>query len=232
MRQQFDGAKMTTHVVHLANPDGSSLLRELNHRISNELTCAVSTISARAMQSDDVAVKAALLDVVGVLHRCADVYRALHIPDQGDLTDAARYIQRLCYSIAKYRLDRLEIRVVFSADDLQLEGDRCWKLGLIVSELLTNVSRHAKFHGRDPLLRVELMLAGNVVTCGVSDNGSSSETIQHGRGLTIIDELASNLGGRIHTSCVSEGSSFLVTFPLTEAEQNPCWRARCCPDEA
>jgi hypothetical protein len=63
------------------------------------------------------------------------------------------------------------------------------------------------------------MLAGNVVKCGVSDNGSAPEPIRRGRGLTIIGELASSLGGRVHTSCAGEGSSFLVTFPLTEAEQ-------------
>ena len=63
------------------------------------------------------------------------------------------------------------------------------------------------------------MLAGNVVKCGVSDNGSAAEPIRRGRGLAIIGELASSLGGRIHTSCGAEGSSFLLTFPLTEAEQ-------------
>jgi hypothetical protein len=45
------------------------------------------------------------------------------------------------------------------------------------------------------------------------------EPIRRGRGLTIIGELASSLGGRVHTSCAAEGYSFLVTFPLTEAEQ-------------
>ena len=30
---------------------------------------------------------------------------ALHVPGQGRLTDAARYLQQLCYSTAKYRLD-------------------------------------------------------------------------------------------------------------------------------
>jgi hypothetical protein len=35
----------------------------------------------------------------------------------------------------------------------------------------------------------------------------------------IVGELASSLGGRIHTSCAAEGSSFLLTFPLTEVEQ-------------
>jgi two-component sensor histidine kinase len=210
---------MTKHIVQLPNPDGSLLLRELNHRIKNELTSAIYAISAKAVQSDSVAAKAALLDVVDLLHRCADVHRALHMPDQGGLTDAARYVQQLCFAITKYRLDRLAISVLFSADDLRLEGQRCWKLGLIVSELLTNVARHAQFDARHPELQVELMLRGNVVKCRVSDNGSAPEPIQRGRGLTIIDELASSLGGRVHTSCAAEGTFFLLTFPLTEAEQ-------------
>jgi two-component sensor histidine kinase len=108
---------------------------------------------------------------------------------------------------------------LFSADDLRLEGERCWKLGLIVSELLTNVAQHAQFDARHPELRVELMLAGNVVKCRVSENGSAPELVQPGRGLAIIGELASSLGGRVHTSCAAEGSSFLLTFALTEAEQ-------------
>ncbi|MBR1154014.1 sensor histidine kinase [Bradyrhizobium sp. JYMT SZCCT0428] len=214
---------MTEHIVPLPNPEGSLLLRELNHRIKNELTSAICVVSAKAVQSDSVAVKAALLDVVDLLHQCADVHRALRIPNQGRLSDAARYLQQLCVSVTKYRLDRLAISLLFSADDLRLEGERCWKLGLIVSELLTNVARHAQFDGRRPELRVELMLAGNVVKCGVSDNGSVPELIRRGQGLTIVRELASCLGGRVHTTWAAAGYSLLVTFPLTEAEQ----RAAC-----
>src|SRR5262249_5414882 len=163
---------------------------------------------------DNVAVKAALLDVVDLLHQCADVHRTLQLPDGERLTDVAKYLQQLCLSMAKYRLKHLAIRVLFSADDLRLEGVRCWKLGVIVSELLTNVARHAQFDARHPELRVELMVAGNVVACRVSDNGSASEPFRRGEGLTIIGELAGSLGGRIHTSCAAEGSSFLLTFPL------------------
>jgi two-component sensor histidine kinase len=211
--------EMTKHVVQLPDPDGSLLLRELDHRIKNELTSAIYAVSAKAVRSDSVAVKAALLDIVDFLHQWADVHRALHMPDQGRLTDAARYLQQLCFSITKYRLDRLAIRVLFSADDLRLEGERCWKLGLIVSELLTNVARHAQFDGRHPELRVKLMRAGNVVKCEVSDNGSAPEPIRRGRGLAIIGELVDSLGGRVHTCLAAEGFSFLLTFPLIEAEQ-------------
>jgi two-component sensor histidine kinase len=98
---------MTKHIVQLPNSDGSLLLRELNHRIKNELTSAIYAVSAKAVRSESVAVKAALLDVVDLLHHCADVHRSLHMPDQGRLTDAARYLQQLCFSITKYQLDRL-----------------------------------------------------------------------------------------------------------------------------
>jgi two-component sensor histidine kinase len=108
---------------------------------------------------------------------------------------------------------------LYSADDLRLEGERCWKLGLIVSELLTNVARHALFDDRHPETKVKLLLAGNVVRCAVSDNGSASDLIVRGRGLTIVGELARSLGGRVHSSYAVEGSSFLLTFPLTECEQ-------------
>jgi two-component sensor histidine kinase len=210
---------MTKHIVQLPNSDGSLLLRELNHRIGNDLTSAICVVSSKAVHSDSVAVKAALLDVADLLHRCADVHRALRMPDQGRLTDAASYLRQVCLSVTKYQLDRLAIRVLFSADELRLEGERCWKVGLIVSELLTNVARHAKFDAKRPELRVELMLSGNVVKCQVSDNGSAPEPVRRGRGLAIIGELASSLGGRVHTSCAAEGSYFLLTFPLTEVEQ-------------
>jgi two-component sensor histidine kinase len=210
---------MTEHIAQLPNSYGSLLLRELDHRIKNELTSAICAVSTKAMQSDNVAVKAALLEVVDVLHQWADVHRALRMPDQGRLTVAGSYLQKLCFAMTKYRLNCLAIRVLFSADDLMLEGERCWKLGLIVSELLTNVARHVQFDAKHPELRVRLMLAGNVVKCVVSDNGSAPEPIRRGRGLTIVSELASSLGGRAHMSWAAEGYSFLLTFPLTEAEQ-------------
>ncbi len=105
---------MTKHIVQLPGPEGSWLLRELDHRINNELTCAISTVSVKAMESDSVAVKAALLDVVDLLHQWADVHRALHMPEPRRLIDAARYLQQVCFSIKKTR--PLECtRLVFSA---------------------------------------------------------------------------------------------------------------------
>jgi two-component sensor histidine kinase len=84
---------------------------------------------------------------------------------------------------------------------------------------MTNVARHAQFDVSRPELRLELMRTGRLVKCKVSDNGSAPEPVRRGRGLSIIAELADSLGGRIYTSCAADGSSFLLTFPLTESEK-------------
>ena len=62
---------MTKHIAPLPDPDGSLLLRELNHRVNNELTSAICTVSAKAVESDDVAVKAALLVTLIFTRQCA-----------------------------------------------------------------------------------------------------------------------------------------------------------------
>jgi hypothetical protein len=43
--------EVTERLVQLPNPDGSLLLRELNHRIINELTSAICAVSATAIHA-------------------------------------------------------------------------------------------------------------------------------------------------------------------------------------
>jgi hypothetical protein len=46
--------EMTKHIAPLPDPDGSLLLRELNHRVNTEITNTICTISAKAVESNDV----------------------------------------------------------------------------------------------------------------------------------------------------------------------------------
>jgi hypothetical protein len=61
--------EMTRKIVLSPNPVEAVLFRELNHRINNELACAICTVSAQAVVSDNVAIKTALFDVVDLLHQ-------------------------------------------------------------------------------------------------------------------------------------------------------------------
>jgi two-component sensor histidine kinase len=113
----------------------------------------------------------------------------------------------------------MNIHLLLSADTLPLESERCWRLALAVYELVTNAVRHACFDSRDGELKIELMRAGSWVNCRVTDNGSGLGRIKLGRGLRIVGDLASSLGGRIDRSSGPIWNSFSLDFPLTQREQ-------------
>ena len=119
------------------------LLHELNHRINNEFSSAISAVSLAAAHSGNEEVKMALSAVNELLHSYADVHRALQMPEVDGLVDAATYLRQLCLSISRSKLNHLEIQLVLAACPLLLRSDRCWRLGMIVYELITNAASHA-----------------------------------------------------------------------------------------
>jgi hypothetical protein len=68
----------------------------------------------------------------------------------------------------------------------QMNSERCWRLGLIVSELIKNAERHA-FRNGGGLIRVELLPSLSFVECRVTDNGTGEANTCPGPGLEIVE---------------------------------------------
>jgi two-component sensor histidine kinase len=194
------------------------LLQEMAHRINNELTSTISIISCTAERSTNCEVKVALAKVTEHLYDHARVYRALQMPTADRRIDAAAYLRELCQSISRAKLRHNGIELVLVEHPLELNSAQCWRLGLIVSELITNACRHA-FAGGGGTIRVELNKRETNVECRVADDGSGPENIRPGRGLGIIQQLARGLNGRIDQRFGAQGSIAIVCFPIEETIQ-------------
>jgi two-component sensor histidine kinase len=209
----FDQEDIMTEFANQRHwPDEHVLLHELNHRINNEFAAAISVVSLAAARSGNDEVKAALSGVTELLHQYADVHRVLQMPEYDTLVDAAAYLGQLCRSISRAELDSRRIRLVLVAQPLRLPADRCWRLGMIVFELINNAARHAFSDGAGEI-RVEFSRAGGFVKCSVADDGSSATTVRPGRGLTIIEALSESLDGRFKQKFGPSGSWSIVVFP-------------------
>ena len=198
------------------DPTSSSdhlLVRELAHRINNELAMIIGHASLTSARSTNDEVKKALSGVIRLLHHYADVHKALEMPTHSTIVDASDYICVLCQSIKRARLDHRGIEVVLVTHPLQMQSERCWKLGIIVSELITNSVRHA-FDGHGGRIQIELCSAGPYVQCTVIDNGSSRGAPAPGQGLKIIEALAKELDGQIVHRFGSDGAVSMLIFPL------------------
>jgi two-component sensor histidine kinase len=188
-------------------PEDGLLLREFSHRINNELASAIGAISVAARRSGNREVKTTLRSVEDQLHHYAQIHRVLQMPEHMVGVDVAAFVQRLCRAISRAKLNSRGIELEFL-----LDSERCWRLGLIVYELVTNSARHA-FRAKGGSIRVELTATDFFVKCQVTDNGAGESTWRPGRGLKIVDALAKTLGGRIHRRVGPDGAMSVLIFP-------------------
>jgi two-component sensor histidine kinase len=196
--------------------DDRLLLDELTHRVSNELASAIGIVAAAAARSSATEVKIALDRVRERLESWARVQLALQMPDYDTLIDASVYLRQLCHALVRSKLNWQDIELTVSAAPLKLHSVQCWRMGLIVAELVTNSARHA-FSGNGGIISVELAcLETAVVECCVEDNGNALENVRPGRGLRIVAALTEKLGGTMDQRFGPRGTRSTLTFPLVE----------------
>ncbi|MEY9155641.1 sensor histidine kinase [Bradyrhizobium japonicum] len=189
------------------------LIQELSHRVKNELTSVIGLAVSIARRSTSHEVKSALAKVSNTLHCYAVAHRALQMPLNCTEIDASEYVTALCHSLSCARLYPQGIELVLALRPFKLRSERCWKLGLILSELITNSARHA-FGNRGGTIEVTLCTSGLLVKCCVKDNGSAQSPHGIGQGLKIVAALAKELGGAISHEFGLEGATSTLTFPI------------------
>jgi two-component sensor histidine kinase len=187
------------------------LPREFSHRINNEFASAIGVISIAACSANDEA-KVALAAVRDQLQTYALVHQVLRMPEHASWIDAAAYLQQLCRAISRSRLERKGIELLLVEHKFQMNSERCWRLGLIVSELITNAERHA-FRNGGGSIRVELLPSLSFIECRVTDNGTSKANTRPRHGLKIVEALAKSLGGTIDQRFGPRGATAVLIFP-------------------
>ena len=189
------------------------LVRELTHRINNEFASVIGFVSVLSARSSSDEVKEVLAHVAGLLHKYSGAHRALEMPTYSTVVDASCYLRALCQSMRITKLDYRDIELVLAEHSLRMHSELCWKLGMIVSELITNSARHA-FHDRGGIIRITLSESGSFAQCSVTDNGSSRLPPTPGDGLKIVEALAKELGGTIVHRFGADGAVSILLFPI------------------
>jgi two-component sensor histidine kinase len=200
------------------NSEEQLLVGELTHRMNNEFAAAVAVVSLAAARSPNDEVKSALAEVEARLHSYVQVNRWLQIPSQDTVIDASAHLRWLCQSISRSRLDCRGIELQFAGRPLQMNSERCWRLSMIISELITNAARHA-FGDGGGKIQVELFQCGPFVNCRVADDGTATEKIRPGRGFAIVERLIASLNGKINQHFGLEGAVSDVIFPVCARAQ-------------
>ena len=196
------------------------LVAEISHRVVNEYSQAIAGIRVAARNIASSEAREILTTAVTRLHRFAEAHRALQAPRSGKTLDLADYLQRLCEAVTAASLQERGIRLTLIADRAVLTAERCWRVALVVSELINNSVRHGLKSGPG-CIKVELAVEGTEIACRVSDDGCGALHARPGRGLGVVVGLAEDLGGVVAWHFTAEGTVAELIFPqLTEELQH------------
>jgi two-component sensor histidine kinase len=194
------------------------LVEEISHRVINEYAQAIAGIrlAAREVASDEA--QAALAAAASRLLSFAEAHRALQAPILSGNVDLAETLSRLCATMSVARLQERGIRLTLSAASVLLAADRCWRVALIVCELITNGMRHG-LRGGPGNIRVEMEADDQTIICRVVNDGCGKGTIKPGRGFDVVTGLANEMGGGVGWCFAPDSTSAELIFPTVTPEQ-------------
>jgi PAS domain S-box-containing protein len=178
------------------------LLKEVHHRIKNNMNTISSLLSIQANTITDPGAITALEDAGRRIHSMSLLYDKLYRSISFDELSFAEYFSSLVDEIVANFPNGCNVTVKKHLEDFMLDAKRLQTLGIVVNELLTNTMKYA-FKGREHgLVTVSAAAAGDTVVISIQDDGigmpaSVSVGKSTGFGLQLVDALAQQLGGKI-----------------------------------
>ncbi|EKF85841.1 histidine kinase dimerization/phosphoacceptor domain -containing protein [Methanobacterium formicicum] len=121
-----------------------ALLREVHHRVKNNMQIMISLLNMKARHTSDEEVKSILMESQDRIKSMAMVHDGLyHSPDMIHI-NLGNYIQRLTTELFRsYGVDSNLIKLVVNVDAVSISIDTAVPCGLLLNELVSNSIKHA-----------------------------------------------------------------------------------------
>jgi PAS domain S-box-containing protein len=176
------------------------LLKELNHRVKNNMQMLLSLLSSAARES---ATEEARTGLTEASRRVAVIGAAQQVLYAGDGTGTT------------FNSDALLLEISVIESGIVLTNDTAVPLALMLNELLSNAAKYAGQSGMPGAVRVSLARNGQRFALTVEDNGPGFtpdfETTKRASGLGLVRGLARQMGGTL-TIDRHPGARCVVTF--------------------
>lgn len=196
------------------------LLREIHHRVKNNLQIISGLLGKQARKSSDVAVRKLVKEGQERIQSMALIHQNLYESDQLSGIDIKSYLQELSQNIQKSQaVSPEQIQLNLDVDTENLDIDTAIPVGLILNELLTNSYKYAFPAQRKGSIKVDFKKKEDRYLLQVSDDGIgfTPEQIEAGKrtkslGLSLVNGLVRQLSGTIEWLAVERGTMISIQF--------------------
>jgi len=191
------------------------VIKEIHHRVKNNLQVVDSLLGMQAGQHGDIHVKRLFDEARGRIRSMAQVHEHIYRTLGADIGPLKGYLEKLARTIlVSYGAhDRISVNV--RAEAIDLPSETLMPLSLVVNELMTNSLKYAFGEERTGQITIVLRPAGHGHELLFSDDGGGMEERQtlngSSFGLELVRVLAHQLNGELHV-LKGAGTTFSLTF--------------------
>lgn len=193
------------------------LLREIHHRVKNNLQVISSLIKLQSKSIEDETIREKLKESQNRVKSMAIIHERLYESVNLAGIDFKGYTKHLAQDLFRSYGTGPNIKIKTDIDSVFLNIDKAVPLGLILNELISNSLKHAFPDGRKGEIRILLHQDnGGNYSLIVSDNGAGLPSHMDFRntkslGLQLVNALTKQLKGNIELDS-SNGTQFSITF--------------------
>jgi two-component sensor histidine kinase len=194
------------------------LIREIHHRVKNNLQIISSLLNLEARNLPDGAARQFAVDIRSRIAALAVVHRNLYETDQMQRIELAGFLQALCTQLqALVSARQRNIALVVEVEGIAVSPDTAATLAMLVAEAVTNAFKHAfeDRHGRI-VVRLEARADGaaklTVADDGIGGAVGDSSVRPRGLGYDLMTRYARQLGGQL-SICGASGTTVVVALP-------------------
>lgn len=190
-------------ILEKQDQEKSLLLREVHHRVKNNLQIVLSLLHSQLRTLREPAAISAIRESQSRLQTMALIHQNLYQTDSLARIDMARYLAELVAAIQQtFRREAAPVHVTVAVAPLHLNTHTAVPLGLVVNELVTNALKYAFPHQADKQLLIQLETVGPADFClTVADNGVGLPPLDPERleslGLRLVLGLLEQIGATL-----------------------------------
>lgn len=202
------------------------LLKEIHHRVKNNLTLVGSLLDLQAAENEDERLREILAISRQRLLSVARIHDALCQSEDLGRVDLKAYVVRLGDEFAE-ALGTSCTSIRYDLEEVTVEMRYAVQFGLILNELVSNAFKHAfpvGFHA-DPSIEIQLRLTSAGIETTVKDNGIGLPVDFNlhdtkSLGMQIVCMLTEQLGGVVtFSTSPGHGTCFSVSVPIVHGSE-------------
>lgn len=206
--------------VAQALAEKETLLKEVYHRVKNNLQVVQSLLKLQSRAVQEEAAQVALEEMAQRVRAMALVHEQLYGSDSLDAVPLKRYVESLGRQLV-LSSERApgEVRLDIDAQAMDIGIDVAVPLGLLLTELIGNSFKHAFPDGRHGCIRVSIARQeSGAMRVSVADDGQGlpagfDPAAVRTLGLRLAASLARQLGGELHFESAGGTTAWLCTTP-------------------